>query len=242
MSTILVGTTLASHKLDGTENDWLTHADAMREDATSLGHELSFFAAFEECSSGDGAWLPIRDIEQWRYTINANEDVLSNGNRLFRIATGRNLITEYGMRLGAEWILFLDSDLTPAPDSISRLLEVDWPIVGGHCPNYCLGGPQIPTWGQAFHIGNRGVSSIVVQRWHNGWPREHQASDEFNFRVQVHWNPAGYMLVHRSLFRVLRWRDDSANGDCNDVCYDLDARRRGFPTLVRHDVIGEHAH
>jgi len=44
---------------------------------------------------------------------------------------GRQLITEKAREIDVDWILYLDLDLEPDPDTIQKLLAVKHPIVGG---------------------------------------------------------------------------------------------------------------
>jgi hypothetical protein len=40
-------------------------------------------------------------------------------------------------------ILFLDADIRPENDALEKLLEVNYPIVGGYCGTYCITGPLL---------------------------------------------------------------------------------------------------
>lgn len=229
---IVVGATTTSWKCDGTELGWLTHAEEM------IGYDCRFFAALEQDARGDAPFANLLDRlgenEHWTYRYDDNATEINASNRIARICAGRNMVTEYAVREGAEWVLFLDTDLTPDADCIPKLLEVDWPIVGGDVPSYCLGGPDL-----THHPAKVWLEGGMV------WPRAHRASfqnpPEFGYPVQQHWTTAGFLLVHRQLFRKLRWRCDPDAGMTDDPCYAADAWAMGWPTLVRKDVIGRHA-
>lgn len=216
---IVAGATCAPYKLSHEREylAWLSHREAMTADAARAGFDLVWFIALE----GDPArpeWSGMADRvdERWFFTLNTGATRIDGNERLVRICTGRNLITEYALRRNADWILFLDTDLTPAPDTVSKLLALNWPIVGGEVPGYCLSGPEIPEFAR-------------VGRW---------GGIAYGFPVQAHWNTAGYLMVHRDLYRKLRWRIDPPSTD--DPCYAADAVQLGFPTLVRKDLIGDH--
>lgn len=224
---ILVAATLAPWKCDGQEElNWLENAEAMIRDTED---DLHFFAALEVDARGLEPYkvllerlkeLPISTV--WTFSIDDDSDEWESGNRLVRICTGRNLITEFAMRNIVDplctHILHIDSDISAAGDSITKLLEVDWPMVGGDVPAYCLHGP------------------IVPQHPHATYPGTH----DFSFPVQTHMNTAGFLLLRRDLFRALRWRYDLDAGMTDDPCYEADAKRLGWMTLVRKDVIGIH--
>lgn len=222
---ILVGTTMAAWKYEGREgaaHAWLLNGEEMIES----DKDVAFFAAFEVDARGIAPFQPTIDrllelhaagahhVQWWTFSIDDHVDEIDSNTRLVRICEGRNLITDYAMRHRASEILFLDSDTRVQGDCIPKLREVGWPIVGGRVGNYCQHG------------------EVVTHHPEHGYP--------FPFPVQRHWNTAGFLWVSRFLFRRLRWRYDLEAQMTDDPCYDLDAGALGYPTLVRHDVNGEH--
>lgn len=75
--------------------------------------------------------------------IDDESDFITNSSKMIRICEGRNLITEYALREGAEWILFLDADITVPADVITKLLEMAKPFCGFNVPRYCLSGVEV---------------------------------------------------------------------------------------------------
>lgn len=214
MRKLLVGATIAPHKIDGTESNWLTHADRFMAQGAALDIDVQFFLALELDARGYEPYYDLLDVavtypgDHWTFSLDDGDDEIDSDNRLVRICVGRNLVTEYAIRHGHDWILYLDTDLTPDPDTIDKLLEVEGPIVGGEVPGYCLSGPEVPGYG---------------------------------FPVETYeFNTAGYLLVERRLYPRLRWRRDPDMGMTDDPCYCADARALGFPTLVRKDCVGTH--
>lgn len=149
---VVVATTVAAYKANaGEEAHWLDNAAGMIDDARGHEFALSFFVAieapnddligFERLTALLDQW-PFRST-RWRFSIDTNETMLTTSNRLVRICTGRNLAHEFAVRAGASHILFVDSDIRPPGHIVSKLLEVDWPIVGAEVPTYCLSGPKL---------------------------------------------------------------------------------------------------
>lgn len=147
---IVVGATTCDWKLasepTGVNLSWLATADQLEADAAQAGHELRWFLAAESEWLLDGCWVDLLDTLErrpryahWRFTLDDHAPY-SGPNRLVRICTGRNLIVEYAQREHADWILYLDTDIEPPPDLVSKLLALDYPIVGGDVPAYCLHG------------------------------------------------------------------------------------------------------
>lgn len=214
---IIVGATLAPYvmKNEGTWGSWLHTAEALRSsvgdrnDAT----EVRFFAALETDARGEKPFAPL--IERldtlggvhWTFSVRDDATTWNGGSRLHRICTGRNLISHYAMREQASHVLFLDADMCPSSDCLPKLLEMRYPLVGGHVPTYGLRGPRV---------------------------------DGYGYDVQEHMNTAGFLLVERRLFVRLRWRTDIDAGMTDDPCYHADATELGWPTHVRHDVVGAH--
>lgn len=236
---IVVGATIPPYKYDHAlqVSSWLVNARA-----TAALSEVTYFAALEIDARGVSVHAPVLDELKtlpsvtWTFSLDDQAHSLNSDNRLARICTGRNLITQYAHDIGASHILFLDSDIAVPAIAIQRLLEVDWPIVGGHVPTYCLNGPSVrcqkidtdarETW--AIDVG--GTRRLVADR-----PLLPDGID-----VREHMNTAGFLLVRRDLFRKLRWRWDKDAGLTDDPCYHADACSLGYPTWVRHDVIGRH--
>ncbi len=212
---IIVGATCASWKCNGKgELAWLETAEALIEDAASVGHELTFFASLEVDARRQQPFHGLLDRMEdlpssfWTFSLDDGVEEIDTMNRLVRICTGRNLVHEYALRNFASHILFVDTDTWVPGDSISKLLELRHPVVGGEVPNYRLQGPPVPG---------------------------------FDFPVQEHWNTAGFLLVERDVFTRLRWRTDHPLGLSDDPCFDFDAHAAGFGhTWVRKDVIGQH--
>ena len=238
--TILVATTAAGYKADGGDSGcaWLTHAGEMIADAQSVGHQISWFAALE---TGNRDLNPFVYMESriaalggdvWRFSFDDGAATVTNETRLRRICIGRNIITDFAMSRGFEWVLFLDSDVTPNPATFTGLLALNWPIVGCDVPQYCLDGPVIRTWSDVASVHPEAGERLKFTD-----PSEVLPGD-----VRAHWNTAGYLMVHRSLFRRLRWTIDIDAGLTDDPAYQRDAREWfGAPTLVRHDLVGDHA-
>lgn len=223
MSRIAVASTLASYKMYPPLAGlfWLDNAERLVDAAGDGAHEVRFFAALEVDARGQEPFAPLLSRlselagEVWWLSLDTGADRLSTGERLAHICMGRNAISEWAMRAGVDWVMHVDSDTRLPDDVLPRLLELDWPICGAEIPTYCLRGEAVthhPTKDTPYP-----------------WPVEH-------YLVQT----AGALLVHRELFRRLRWRTDVERGLTDDPCYCSDARDLGFPVLVRRDVVGEH--
>lgn len=225
---ILIASTTASWKCDGrSELAWLDNIEKM---IASVEEEVRILAVLEVDARGLDPFKALLDrlaglpAHVTTYSLDDGEAEVTTSNRLARICMGRNLIAEHAVERGAEWILHLDSDNTIKGDALAKLLDVDWPIVGGL--TYVMSGPEVRTRPARIWLEGSDV-----------WPRNHRMGQPFNYPVQQHWNGAGVLLVHRSLFRFLRWRHDPDAGMTDDPCYARDAEQMGWPTLVRHDVI-----
>jgi hypothetical protein len=234
---ILVASTMARYVTDRAETSlsWLNNAEEMR----ALSPEpLEFFAALQVDGQGLDAFKPVMTellalnisgessgTGGWySYRYSDNRETIETGNRLWHICAGRNIIQDRAMDIGASHILFLDADMEPPADCISKLLELDWPIVGGHVPTYNLRGPRVQ------YRGHCGPRQMMDERL---YPEE--------WDVQAHMNTAGFLLVAREVFKRVRWRWSAEDGMTDDPCYEADAREfLGYPTYVRHDVVGKH--
>jgi len=246
MSEILIASTIAPYKVDPEQplitEAWFEHADQLRLDAGFHGHSVHYFSVLETDGRGIGIYNTfldkLRDVDGyfWRFTLDTNEAEYDTHTRIKRICTGRNLITERAMDSLAEWILFLDTDMEPDPVTFSKLLEMEWPIVCGDVPTYCSRGAPVtekPPW-----------PDLPLDRWvKTGVTREcfgEPKAYDFPVEFATHYCTAGYALVHRSVFKHLRWRWAMEDQMSDDPCYWQDAERLGFPPLQRKDCVGTH--
>lgn len=226
MPSIVVGTTVPTFKAISNEaTQWLNSAEAMIQDALACGYSsVHFFAAIEHDGRGLkpfnallGRLAELGKKEgatgtYWTFSICDHSLVIDDHNRLLRICTGRNMIHEFALRSGeVSHILFLDSDMSVPNDTISKLKEMNYPIVGGNVPAYCMTGDRV---------------------------------EEYPFKVEKHWNTAGFLMVDREVFRRIRWRADMHPGGAacsDDPCFANDVQEvLGYPTHVRKDLIGTH--
>jgi hypothetical protein len=226
MSRILVAATVPAFAM-GTPDWgwWINNGDAITAAAAAAGHEADWHAVFQEDARGRSIFTPLRDLADERlsflttawFSFDLGSEQWDSDTRLAGIVTGRNLIIDHALRNGHDWIYFADSDIEAPDDVLVRLLELEYSVVGAHVPTYGLSGPQ------------------AAKDWRQ---RIRDAGEHGD--VQVHWNTAGSLLVHRNVFRRVPWRIDPDAGDTDDPATQHEMERLGYPTLVRHDVICKH--
>lgn len=235
---ILVGATIAPWKCDGKEELlWLENAEAMVRDSIC---DLHYMVVLEVDARGLEPYRALlkrmeclSQYTVWTFSFDDDADKWDSGNRLVRICTGRNFVTEFANRqMHCSHILYQDTDITIPADSVNKLLELGWPIVGGDVPSYCLGGEPV-RFRPGFAVSE--LDAYCAHLRHGDFNNV-----RYSFPVETHMNTAGFLMVSRRLFRVLRWRYDLEGGLTDDPCYEADAHRLGFKTLVRKDVIGLH--
>lgn len=226
MSDIVVGATVAPFKATSREvTQWLASAKELTEDARSAGFtNVHYFVAIEHDGRGLAPFtelltrltavnkIPGASAAYWTFSICDHNDTVTTANRLIRICTGRNLIHEFALRSpDTSHVLFLDSDLIVPGDSISKLLEVNHPIVGGDVPSYCLGGPK-----------SKKHNFPVQQHWNTAG----FLLVERDVIRQVRWRADDHI---------------GGSGCTDDPCFAYDVEKIcGHQTLVRKDVIGVH--
>lgn len=204
---------------------WLANANEMVADAHTAGFSnVHFFVAIEHDGRGLEPFnallkrlAKIGEIKgatttYWTFSICDHNTVVDSANRLIRICTGRNLIHEFALR-GSEvsHVLFLDSDLIVPGDSISKLMEVDHPIVGGDVPSYCLSGPKLEQYSFEVREHWNTAGFLLIQR---------------DVIRQVRWRADDHL---------------GGSGCTDDPCFAHDVDKIcGHKTRVRKDVIGVH--
>lgn len=248
MTKVLVATTVAPYKMDHHPDEtlaWLLNWKTMTAEADRVGYGLEFFATIEldgrgrPRMAGFTAALANLGGTYWTFSIDTGVPRLTGNDRLVNICTGRNLILERAnLDQSVTHVLFLDSDVEVPGDSVSRLLEIDWPVVGGVVPTYCLDGPRV-TW-------RPGVGPT------RGWIEVYDPTDPENLRlftrppfpedrdIRSHWNTAGFLMVRREVFRKFRWGWDLDGGRTDDPWTQDRLVALGFSTWVDHGLIGKH--
>jgi hypothetical protein len=162
---IVVGSTLTNFAMGHPDiwGAWLRNAEAMQ---ASHPDGVRFFCAVETDARGLEPFTPLTDRlaalggEWWTYHLDDGRSRVTTGNRLRHIVAGQNLTVDYACSAWASHLLFLAADCCPPPDAIPKLLEVDWPIIGGHVPTYCLDGPVVP--GYSFPVKRHMATAAFV--------------------------------------------------------------------------------
>lgn len=121
-----------------------------------------------------------------------------------------------------KWILFLDSDMTPPPDTIVKLLATHRDIVSALCvkrkPPYCpcvsLEHPVPETV-----LSPSGVGTTPLSQYGGPDPVK-----------EVDLTGTGCLLVHRRVFESMEppWFEASPEGDGEDYAFCRKARAAGF--------------
>ncbi len=224
---ILVGTTLAAFVMDDihTWGAWTYNAEEIR----ASHPDVRYFAAIEVDKRGLDPFdqlldrLKMIDGTYFTFSLDDGRTSVTTANRLRHITMGQNLVFDVACaQPDCTHVMFLAADLAPPTDALTKLLEVDWPTVGGWCPTYCLSGP-----------------SIAGRERDGVWK-------EFSFPAMTQQSAeelvasAAFMLFERVAFRTLRWRWDLDTGMSDDPCMQYDAARLGWNFIVRKDVVGIH--
>ena len=234
--TVVVATTLTGFAMESEDTwaSWLINAEAIKASHPNV----TYFAAIETDARGEDPFRPLCDRlsgldgDWWTFHLDDGRTTVNTANRLRHITVGQNLATDYALSdPDCTHLLFLAADLEPPADCLPKLLEVDWPIVGGHVPTYCLDGPVALRSNRRPPVGT--TSDFYRQAGGPFYPED--------WDVRVHMATAAFVLIRRDLLRYVRWRWDLDAGMSDDPCLHHDARTfHGTETLVRHDVIGRH--
>jgi hypothetical protein len=130
------------------------------------------------------------------------------------------LVQEFLARPELQWCFFCDTDMTPPPDTISRLLATDLDIVGAAC---CGRVPPFPSeWGTIDPVTGRGKSGGM--------------SGELE---EVEWVGAGALLIRRNVLERMAspWFVEIPGWANNDVGFCRGARATGFRIFVDQRIV-----
>lgn len=121
------------------------------------------------------------------------------------LANARNSVTDIFRLHGAEWLLWVDTDMGFAPDSLERLIEaadpVERPVMGALCFGQNFDG--------ADDIGTPVVAMFpTIYKWHQDESTFSRAPDYPRDQViQCAGTGAAFLLIHRTVVDTLheRW-------------------------------------
>lgn len=143
-------------------------------------------------------------LDLMQYDASTHRRVTEGGGRLsFRasanLAGPRNRVVETFLAYNrADWLLFLDSDMTFDPDLVERLLEYadpeKAPIVGGLCFGFDDNGDVLPTL-YGFLDEDDQPDKLQVVRYKEWVP---------DSMYQVAGTGAACLLIHRSVLEAMR--------------------------------------
>jgi hypothetical protein len=186
-------------------------SDAVAEAAEGMGRRYSFDMWSWDLHRGD----------PWRSLPKFDQDQA----RLSGIVTARSMCIEYAMQTNASHLLFIDADIIPPKDIITKLLAVNRDAVCGL------------VYGRGVHkdcpylFGEK-------RRWtENGYEL-----------VEVEHANIGFTMLSRKLFEAVRFRygrsiypDGRDHMTSDDPAYHLDCFLKfGQWPVVRMDVVGRH--
>ena len=163
------------------------------------------------------------------------------------LVEGRNQVAEMFLAGPAQWLLFVDSDMGFAPDSLDRLLAVanpdTHPIVGALCFAWKetrqdgLGGFRCVSRPTILDYGNRDGADTFIGR----------LSVPDNEVVKCAATGMAFVLIHRTVLEAIgsgNWFDRIRGGDGKyageDVSFCIRAGAQGFPVHVHTGVPTNH--
>lgn len=142
------------------------------------------------------------------------DDLCIVNERMSCIAEARNILVRHALQRGADWLMWLDADMTFPPQTLDRLLSHDEPIVGATYVRRVEPYPLIGT-PQPDGIKRPGLTEMAGM-------------------------PFGCMLVQRRVFEQVKapwfrydW-DDEAKLHGEDILFCRAARAAGF-TIFNDD-------
>jgi len=149
------------------------------------------------------------------------------------IAENRNIISEQAVKLGAEWVLYVDDDQVLAPDTLMRLLARDKDIVSGIYLKREM--PFVP--------------QMYAQEDQRGWCYPRLLAPFASGLVEVVATGAGCLLVKTKVLEAMEkphWRlgQITSDGWGDDMNFCHRAREAGFKvwcdldTRVGHQING----
>ncbi len=228
--TILVASLIASPFLDDRRRwgSWLNNHAQIKESVP--GTEVRYYCAVELDGRGmapyhESGWTAAAQeagVHFETFTYDSGRTRIETDSRIRHICLGRNMISQVAIEdASVSHLMCLDADVTPPPNILPNLLEVNYPLVSAYIGTYCFSAPRI--------LAN---------------PRDPEQAYPMRWQVQpTKQSSAGAWLIERELFSLLRWRSDPTHNLSDDPSYLYDIQHRlGIdpPVLQRTDTVAQH--
>lgn len=199
---------------------WLDTGEELIVDSLVNGHELRYFAALEYDARGTGIFAPIRE----RFDALEKAGAAAATEWYYTLEDGRTEVTTknrlrhltMGQNLASEYATAIGAEwlLFMAAD--------------------CTPDPQ--TFSKLLPHNRKYIGGHVSTYCLDG-PAVPYASGDLRY----HMPTAAYVLLHRDVFKVLRWRSDPDEGLTDDHALYRDALQLlGIEAVVDHGCIGRH--
>jgi GT2 family glycosyltransferase len=135
---------------------------------------------------------------------------------------------------GYDYLLFIESDLLPPPDTIERLMAHNKPVVGVF---YLLGAgtKKVPCiFLKEYKSDSLGMGTRLIR------PDEYE-NYTLNGLQLVHGTGLGTTLIRRDIMqRFYFWHDERFVDKHSDVYFYMDLDNNGIPVFVDTDIVVEH--
>ncbi len=167
---ICVGTTLAAFAMDqvDTWKAWTYHAEAIRQ---SYPVGVQYFATIQVDARGLEPFKQLLERlaeiggEYWTYSLDDGRTQVTGGNRLRHLTTGQNLVMDYCCsNMDCSHLLFMAADCAPPQDIITRMLEMNHPLVAPYITTYCLHGTPVNKYPFPVEEGMASAAAIFIAR------------------------------------------------------------------------------
>lgn len=221
MTKVVIGGTLTTYSVLDPARPWLYDAwlRNAEEIIASVDFPVEYHTSIQVDSRGLEPFAPLlRRLAEvggtyWTYSLDDGRAAVTGENRGRHICTGINLTAEYATSVGATHWLRLEADTEAPPDVLPRLLEVDNGLAAAACSTY-------------FTYDNPVHWTPVLN---------------YDFPVVMGPMAAVCLLIHRRVFKRLKWRWDADEQMTDDPCYTKDAMEFfSVPTLTRLDCVASH--
>jgi len=192
------------------------------------------------------------DYKNYDVIIVDNSKTLSYKNKLLRegykkihhvnrgknsrdaLSDSQNYIRKYFLNNNYDYLLLVESDLIPRPDTLSRLINHDKPVVGSL---YFIGADKIkmPCVFLLDYKKDKGVMGTRLIK-----PKEIN-SYVYKGLKKVHGCGFGCTLIRRDVVeRFVFWTDERFDNKHSDVYFYMDLQNEGVPVFIDTNVIVPH--
>jgi GT2 family glycosyltransferase len=189
----------------------------------------------QDYSDYDILFVDTSDNEEYSARLRGTGSIVKKGNNrlvhpIERVTSGRKIVREYAINKGYDHVWFVDTDVVPPEDALSKLISRNKHIVAGLClVSTNIEGSQKVT--PNIYLSDKDEQCIKPLNTHEVMN---------NDLIEISCAGFGCVLLSRDAFSNVPIRYFEGNMAGEDMAFFTDAKEKGFKAFADNSVKCKH--